>query len=251
MKVTSGKRCYYCGGVARSGEHIPPKQMFKAFECDSITVPSCDEHNTKKGGHDQAIVNALLIPLYTGRYRYPLEPEVQQAIQVGASSFALTKRSAVRTPFLMNPPHGLEDLPDLVYLKPTVNMTAWIRQLTAGLVNDGIGSASTSIRWSKSIVWSPEWFTADEPIPVEYNEAIRVLKHNQERRLALDSLTWKEGWSAQPEPYPGIIYSFQLHFASNREVIIRHKFYNRYTWYVFFIASKRNIAKLQKKFEQL
>jgi hypothetical protein len=111
MKKTSSLHCYYCGAIASSGEHIPPKQMFKTFKCDSITVPSCDVHNTKKSGHDQSIVSALLIPLYTGRKHYQLEPEVEQAISAAACLFERTKRSAIRTPFLMNPPPGREDLP--------------------------------------------------------------------------------------------------------------------------------------------
>jgi hypothetical protein len=50
--------------------------MFKGFECDSITVPSCDRHNSAKGGNDQAIVNGLLIPLFNGSNHYPLEDEI-------------------------------------------------------------------------------------------------------------------------------------------------------------------------------
>ena len=50
--------CYFCGGPATTMEHAPPKQMFRAFECDSITVPSCDEHNTRRSASDQAIVSA-------------------------------------------------------------------------------------------------------------------------------------------------------------------------------------------------
>jgi hypothetical protein len=95
MKIKIPKRCYYCGGLVQSKEHIPPRQMFKLFQCDSITVPSCDEHNTRKSGHDQAIVNALLIPLYTGRHRYPLEPEIESVIQDAFPSFERTKRSVI------------------------------------------------------------------------------------------------------------------------------------------------------------
>ena len=196
MRTESGKRCYYCNSLATSGEHIPPKQMFKAFQCDSITVPSCDEHNSKKSGRDQAIVSALLIPLHAGRNRYPLEPEIIQAIDAAIPSFERAKRSAVRTPFLNDPPMGLEDLPELAHLAPSVKVGDWIRHLTAGLIYSGIETASTTIRWSKSIVWSPDWFPADTPAPVNYDEAVRIIKLNQERHRALDSLNWQQGWSA-------------------------------------------------------
>lgn len=62
--MSSGYRstCYYCGGKTTSDEHAPPRQMFRAFDCDSITVPSCETHNSAKAGRDQAIVSAFLIP---------------------------------------------------------------------------------------------------------------------------------------------------------------------------------------------
>jgi len=34
--------------------------MFDAFECDSITVPACSEHNNSKGSKDRAIVTWLV-----------------------------------------------------------------------------------------------------------------------------------------------------------------------------------------------
>src|SRR5258706_15617847 len=64
MKQKHKKPCYYCGSQANSDEHAPPRQMFKGFSCDSITVPSCSTHNSEKGGADQAIVSAFLIPLF-------------------------------------------------------------------------------------------------------------------------------------------------------------------------------------------
>ena len=249
MKTKSRKRCYYCGGMIQSKEHIPPRQMFKLFECDSITVPSCDEHNTKKSGDDQAIVNALLLPLYSGQHRYPLEPEIEQVIQDAVPSFDRTKRTAVRTSLLKDPPRGLEDLPDLAYLAPRVGITNWMRQLTAGLIFDGIGLASETIGWSKSLVWSPDWFSADTPAPIEYEEAVETLKDNQEQRSALDGLTWEKGWSAYPKPYPEIIYRFHLHFGQ-KKVIVRHKFYNRFTWYVQFKSSNRISTKLFSKLDE-
>jgi hypothetical protein len=251
MKITPGMRCYYCGSLATSGEHVPPKQMFKPFECDSITVPSCDEHNSKKGGRDQAIVSALLIPLQTGRDRYPLEPQVEKAIEAALSSFERAKHSAIQTAFLKDPPSGLEDLPDLAHLAPSVNMTAWIRQLTAGIIYSGIQEEGFPIKWSKSMVWSPDWVPVDSPDPLEYADAVNKLKLNQERRAGLDSLNWELGWSAYPRSYPDTIYSFQLHTSQDRQVMVRHKFYNRYTWYVHFKASSKIIRKLREKLSEV
>jgi hypothetical protein len=248
MKTKNLKRCYYCGGMVQSREHIPPRQMFKLFKCDSITVPSCDDHNTKKSGHDQAIVNALLIPLFTGRHRYKLEPEIDLVIKDAIPSFERTKRNVIRSAWIKDPPRGLKDLPDLAFLASSVDMAKWIRQLTAGLIYDGIGSASGTIGWSKSIVWSPDWFSANTPAPIEFEEAVEMVKSNQEVRSVFDGLIWHKGWSAYPKPYPEIIYSFQMHL-DQKGVFVHHKFYNRFNWYVLFKSSKRNIKKLQTKLE--
>src|SRR6267143_939004 len=59
------KPCYYCGAPPPStAEHAPPKLMFSAFQSDSITVPSCSEHNNGKSDKDRAIITALIKSLY-------------------------------------------------------------------------------------------------------------------------------------------------------------------------------------------
>jgi len=142
--------CYYCGRRANSNEHAPPKQMFKEFSCDSITVPSCEDHNSAKGGSDQAIVSAFLIPLYNGIGRYSLEGEVLKAIKVAEPSFERAKRRAVNSALLKNPPEALKDLPNLAYLVPSIDIGAWIRQLTAALVYDGTQVFDPTIGWSET-----------------------------------------------------------------------------------------------------
>jgi hypothetical protein len=189
--------------------------------------------------------------LQTGRDRYPLEPQVEKAIEAALSSFERAKHSAIQTAFLKDPPSGLEDLPDLAHLAPSVNMTAWIRQLTAGIIYSGIQEEGFPIKWSKSMVWSPDWVPVDSPAPLEYADAVNKLKLNQERRAGLDSLNWELGWSAYPRSYPDTIYSFQLHTSQDRQVMVRHKFYNRYTWYVHFKASSKIIRKLREKLSEV
>jgi hypothetical protein len=55
--------------------------MFRGFPCDSITVPSCYEHNSAKGGADQAIVSTFLVPLKNGIGTYTLDEDVLKAIK--------------------------------------------------------------------------------------------------------------------------------------------------------------------------
>jgi hypothetical protein len=136
-----------------------------------------------------------------------LEPEIEQAISVALPSFEMSKRSAVRSSFLKDPPAGLEDLPDLAHLAPSIDFAAWIRQLTAGLVHKKIDAASYTISWQKATVWSPHWFPTSSPSPVLYDDVVQIAERNQKQRAMLDNLTWQPGWSAFPKPYPEIIFS--------------------------------------------
>jgi hypothetical protein len=61
-----GKICYRCGKPATSDEHVPPKGLFpeqKDINMDLrrnlITVPSCDEHNTRKSDDDEFLLLCL------------------------------------------------------------------------------------------------------------------------------------------------------------------------------------------------
>lgn len=246
-KLKHKASCYYCGRQACSNEHVPPKQMFKRFLCDSITVPSCEAHNSSKGGADQAIVSAFLVPLYNGIGRFSLEGEILEAIKVAEPSFERAKRKAINSPLLKNPPRALKDLPNLAYLVPSIDIRAWIRQLTAAVVYDGTQVFDPTIQWSEVIAWSPDWLAAEAPASLEIGQATSILEKQKEIQLRLELFTWEDGWSAHPRPYPSVIYSFQVHFEPNREIVFKHRFYNRYTWYAWFSASEETVAKLSKK----
>jgi hypothetical protein len=243
------EHCYYCGGPKQSREHVPPQQFFKGFDCDSITVPSCNKHNSNKGMQDQAIVTALLLPFKDEKYKYPLEKEIILAIKEASSSFELTKRNVIKSPFLRDPPTELKELPDLAFMTPSIAINAWVRQLTAALLCNAVGwLASSSIQWLKANAWTPDLFTTGTsvPAPLSHSEAFKRIGEQQKREVEMGHLSWIEGWSAKPRPYPRIIYSFQVHFGPKKEVVFRHRFYNRYTSYVRFNSSTRTIVNLRK-----
>ena len=88
------KTCYYCSTYDTSKEHVPPKQMFKGFACDRLTVYACDEHNNKKSGYDQAVITGLLTSLANmqkSSRRYSLNPDVTAAIDVAEANFHHSK----------------------------------------------------------------------------------------------------------------------------------------------------------------
>jgi len=64
--------CYYCGNVATSDEHTPPKCIFPRikdtndgidYRNNLIKVPSCDIHNTLKSKEDEYLLYVLAMSL--------------------------------------------------------------------------------------------------------------------------------------------------------------------------------------------
>ncbi|EMJ87272.1 hypothetical protein [Leptospira meyeri] len=56
--MSSQEKCYRCEKLSTSREHIPAQSFFpKEYREELITVPSCDEHNTKKSTDDEYVRN--------------------------------------------------------------------------------------------------------------------------------------------------------------------------------------------------
>lgn len=61
------KRCYFCDEIATTREHVPPLCLFPEakdikglnFRQNLITVPSCDEHNSKKSNDDEFLMISI------------------------------------------------------------------------------------------------------------------------------------------------------------------------------------------------
>jgi len=131
--------CYYCGKEATTKEHVPPKQMFKGFKCDSITVPSCIDHNCSKGGADQAVVSAFLTSIRNysktnKRYKFRMGTDLARAIKMAHPSFERTKNRVISKPFLDYAPNELKHLPDIGFLKAPIKISIWIRGNRSGTI---------------------------------------------------------------------------------------------------------------------
>lgn len=67
MTKNQWKRCYFCGKLATSSEHVPPKCIFpeqkdlpdEDYRKNLITVPSCDKHNAAKSRDDEFLMTCL------------------------------------------------------------------------------------------------------------------------------------------------------------------------------------------------
>jgi hypothetical protein len=248
--------CYYCGAPGPSGrEHAPPKMMFTHFDCDCITVPSCDKHNTKKSIGDRAIITAIIMGAsqtfnHRDKLSVPLDrltPNVLAAIKLVEPNFHQAKNEVELRDFLINPPDGL-DIP-IPYTQLGIIIPGWIRQLTAALVWSLIGRHEPNIAWDEVRVWSPGLVMTSEPITSE--NAVSLLSKHHDLEQYFNKMPWRLGWSAYPKKYPADIYSFDLCFPEDIEnwqgmnVGFRHRFYNGISvWYVWLKAPQEIVNAL-------
>lgn len=244
-QFSTGKPCYYCGAPPPSSrEHAPVKMMFEAFDCDSITVPSCDRHNTVKSLDDRAIVTFFLRGLYYGLKKGSLTASQLRALEV--AEHKLGKATEVTTQPLVRDPLGIVDT-RFSHIDETRKVKDWMRLLTGALVWSVQGKHDSSVNWDQAMVWSPEYVVDTDQLDIEQAglrlEKIRSIKAEVDRV----SVYWWPGWTSYPRGYPPDIYRFDVSLLpsqyllksdSKPEVIFRHCFYGQFQWYVWFTASE-------------
>ena len=240
--------CYFCGKPSTSTEHAPPEMFFRGFSCDSITAPSCNDHNSRKSGDDQSIVSAMLQSLNNMLAKNGsipnLSPEVQKAIETAKSSFSYTKRR-VKNVDLFEGSSLENELPKVAHLQGKID--GWIKHLTAVLVWDATKSFDNSIEWDKAIVRSPQWFPSDFPKPQKPEEVIEYANASQEVDEMESKIDWISGWSAYPRSYPLGIYQFHFVDAKENDLIFKHRFYEMYNIFVLFSANEKIIKAIYER----
>jgi hypothetical protein len=269
--------CYYCGLPGGSLEHAPPEMMFAAFECDSITVPSCEAHNTRKSRRDQAIVTSIAMAARQLMLNYPesryLTKNVRTAVNRLEPEFRRAKKDVQLRDYGLNPRTGLNI--QLPYLESSVELAKWMRQLTAALVWSVVGKRDTLQDWDKAWSWSPTWHPTNSPEILKGEDKTPYWTTKLQIEEYLKNLSWAEGWSAEPRKYPADIYSFGLHIVepseldeaplsydavfgdkasigtSSTRILFQHRFYNAIlVWYVGFVASQEAVTCLAKAIAQ-
>jgi len=205
MPKSSFKRCYYCGCEATSKEHAPPQQLLKYFQCDSITVPSCDVHNGDKSGRDQAVIHRYFKSLLG--YQEKLEPEGYKALLNAIGGFDYTKKTVFPAHLIKNPKKSLQKLPKIAYVTKENKIHNWIKKLSSAIIFDATQSYDSSIPWDDLQIFSPNWVPAKDPQGLDLNKTIEILQRNEQSKIELEKLPWQLGWSAHPRPYPQKIYS--------------------------------------------
>ena len=228
MVRSKGKVCYYCGEPATGQEHAPPKQMFKAFDCDSITVPSCDGHNTSKSFDDQVIIDLLMHGVDWQRKRASIGKHASEALSLRPSSFTRTKRLIDYASPVDHPA-----VPTIPYLERGPDIYTWMQCIAAALVFDGAGFRDPRIDWSAALVFSPSFLPGPKGLSMPLDDAAQWLRARQQTADGWDrSFDWRKGWSAQPKPYPADVFAFDVGFYRRGFVGLRLLFYGESRWYV-------------------
>lgn len=248
------KSCYYCGAPGPSSkEHAPIKKMFEAFDCDSITVPACDLHNSSRSQIDRAVLVFFLRGLEYGFRSGSLTNNQIDAYELARHKLGYAKE--VTTPPLVVDPRGELDT-TASYIDETTKVETYMRQLTAAMVWSVTGEVDPSINWDEATTWSPHFVAAKGPsdilevgLQLKRQESVAAVVRKR-------ALHWWSGWSPFPRGYPHDIYHFEaslvpsqymLRGGNEQEVIFAHRFYGEFTWYVWFVASeqtKRRIAEV-------
>jgi len=243
MARSKGKVCYFCGQAATGQEHVPPQQMFRAFDCDSITVPSCDDHNTSKSFDDQVIIDLLMHAVDWQRRRAPISQYATEALSLRFSSFSHTKRRIDHSNLVDH-----AELPEIPYLEPGTNIYRWMQQVAAALVFHGTGFHDASIDWPRAAIFSPSFLSVPKAPALPLDDDAQWLRERQEiADAAHRSFEWVEGWSPQPKPYPRDIFAFHVAFDDHGFVGLRLEFYRESRWYVVTRMSDRTRQSLRDR----
>jgi tetratricopeptide (TPR) repeat protein len=236
-------KCYYCGREGGSREHVPPKAMFVNYNCDSITVPSCDTHNQAKSGVDEKILLAMAMIIEAGILDFPDHPILTKNV---LSEYAYLRQHFAKAKSLANRiviwgEARLDTPGEGVKIESISTIATWVKQLTAGLVWSVTGQHYSSLNWDEALAFDPYIYPlgpfADDEILAQ---SVKVVREKE----ILDGLEWHPGWTAQGRGYPSEIYRFAVSFDSYEglpgcNVVFKHVFYNGCTeWYVGFQASE-------------
>jgi hypothetical protein len=232
--------CYYCGTPGPSSrEHAPPKLIFANFDCDHITVPSCDTHNNAKSDKDRAIVTWLIKSLdrmfESGVSTTSTSPIVIEAISHLKPSFGQAAKHVSDNSFLSDP--------ELDFKIPAIDFdfSEWIRQLSAALIWSVTGQFDDSIKWNEAYVSNEFYLQGPDTRPL--SSVLSELLFSWIGTRHIESFDWKPGWSARPRAYPRELYNFSVCFSPTlvqeieREVAFRHQFYATLDFYVWFVPS--------------
>lgn len=242
--------CYYCGDTATSREHIPPEQMFVGFECNKITVPSCELHNEMKSYFDDCILKGFLRTMHNfsnGKIEKILKPEVVKALEVVKDKFPQVKKMVKDIEMFLpgEDPHNRNLIG--TWMDGKVDFDGWIKKVTAGLIWDATKEFSPELDWvEKAGVRDNFWLETGRDDPrLKFQE---MVDHSEDRRSFIekfDKFPWVDGWSAHPVAYPTNLYSFTFCYSPSGTLWFCHTFFTRFRMWVGIKCSSELASKVE------
>ena len=238
--------CYFCGcklgKYSKSREHIPPKQIFKDFEYIPFTVPSCHEHNIGKCGEDEAIIKGFLISLSLQQGNFDFNDDVKKAIKIAFPNFNQVKKNVIEINLL----NDHEEINTSVsYLSENINLGDWIIKLSAGILYTALKEYDQEIPYKNARVFNSTFSRAGID-GLNSEEYLSSFYEKEEIISKLRNLKWVPGWKSGKNNYPETLYSF-FYNCSNIGLIIKHRFYQEFTFYCHYDLKKEKIQEIYDK----
>ena len=231
--------CYFCGKAATNREHLPPQQFFKGFNVDSLTVPSCKEHNMDKCYTDEAIAKSMLLALE--KNVIIKNNDIRIALQKVKPYYNQVKSDlSERTIYKQN-----DASYDSIILNQNINLSDWIKKLSAGLIFYKIKHFDSNNNFDQSFVFERNSYIAhDTPqsLLMFEKEYIRKIEFTK----IIEDGNWFNGWNDKKNKYPETIYKFSYKFIGKR-IIIKHWFFQQFTYYNGIEISNNTISRILNK----
>ncbi len=242
------KPCYFCGAPGPSTrEHAPPKRFFEGTQCSSITVPSCDLHNSAKSGADHAVKAALLRgveELIARGIRTDVPDALRRSMDAMQDKYRQANALVTMQPFISDDPadEGLR----LPFLHKDAQIESWVKTLTAALVWSVTGTNESGSDWDRAWLWSPSYYAGrlDVPLSTETFQA-KIDKVIYTWRHLEEAGRWRSGWQPHPDPFPPALYRFDVCVEASKgtpTVIIRHSFFGSHLYFARFGTSEQTIG---------
>ena len=230
--------CYYCGKTPTSREHLPPQQFFKGFTVDSLTVPSCKDHNNEKSHIDEAITKSMLLPLE--KKAIVKNDDIKLALENVKPHYNQVKKELSEQILYK---HNNTNF-DCIVLNPDIDLSDWIKKLSAGLIYYKTRFYDCMNNFDKSYVFERNSYvvhkTPHSLLDFE-NEYIKKVEFEK----ILEKGDWFDDWNDQKNKYPETIYKFNYKFIG-KLFVIRHWFFQQFKYYNIIKISDNTKEKIFK-----
>jgi hypothetical protein len=237
------KTCYYCGAKANNKEHLPPKQFFKRFRVDCLTVYSCEKHNIAKSFDDETIVKSMLFALE--KDSVVKNDDIKLALEVIKPHHSQVKNKVSENTLYKEKNTDY----NFIVLKPDVDLSDWIRKLSAGLIWYKTRFFDPENQFDNSFIFERNSYPYNET-PKDLSFFEQEYKKKIELTDIIENGNWINGWNDKKNIYPVTIYAFYYKFIG-KMIIIKHIFYQQFTFYNFIILSEKTLLKLKANINKI